>query len=125
MFRCRVIDKNGFCECVETRSFLFWQISQDKKNLKKSRPITNQQNLTASKSYPHLRHLKLTDPFDEKHMSIDMLIAIITTRFFQDEIIRGNENEPVAINSNLGWIVSGSFKHVRFRSGDGTNVFFC
>ena len=44
--------------------------------------------------------------------------------FFLDEIIRGNENEPEAVNSRLGQIVSGSFKHVRFPSTDKTNVFF-
>ena len=42
--------------------------------------------------------------------------------FFLDEIIRGNENEPEAVNSRLGQIVSGSFKHVRFPSTDKTNV---
>ena len=37
---------------------------------------------------------------------------------------RGNENEPEAVNSRLGQIVSGSFKYVRFPSTDKTNVFF-
>ena len=47
--------------------------------------------------------------------------------FFLDEIIRGNENDPVAINyfSYLCWIVSGSFKHVRFPNADETDKFFC
>ena len=44
--------------------------------------------------------------------------------FFLDEIIRGKENEREAVNSHLGQIVSGSFKHVRFPSTDETNVFF-
>ena len=43
--------------------------------------------------------------------------------FFLDEIVSGNENEPEAVNSHLGQIVSGSFKHVRFPSTDKTNVF--
>ena len=80
-------------------------------------PIANQQNLTVSKSYSHLRHLELAHPFDEKHMSIKMLIGIdYYHSFFQEKIIRGNENEPVTKNPYLGWIVSGSFKHVRFPS---------
>ena len=39
-------------------------------------PIANQQNLTVSKTYPHLRHLKLADPFDENHMPVEMLVGI-------------------------------------------------
>ena len=88
-------------------------------------PIANQHNLTVSRFYPHLRHLNLADPFDEKHMSIGMLVGIdYYHSFFLDEIIRGKENEPVAINSYLGWIVSGSFKHATFPSVDETNAFF-
>ena len=88
-------------------------------------PIANQQNLTVSKSYSHLRHLELAHPFDEKHISIKMLIGIdYYHSFFQEKIIRDNENEPVTKNPYLGWIVSGSFKHVRFPSAYETHVFF-
>ena len=70
-------------------------------------------------------HLKLAHPFDEKHMSIKMLIGIdYYHSFFQEKIRRGNENEPATINPYLGWLVSGSFKHVRFPSTYETNVFF-
>ena len=87
-------------------------------------PIANQQNLTVSKPYWHLLHLKLAHPFDEKHMSIKMLIGIdYYHSFFQEKIRRGNENEPATINPYLGWLVSGSFKHVRFPSTYETNVF--
>ena len=58
-------------------------------------------------------------------MSMEMLIGIDYYHTFSlDEIIRGNENEPVAVNSHVGWIVSGSFKHVRLPSADETNLFF-
>ena len=58
-------------------------------------------------------------------MSIEMLVGMDYYHlFFLDEIIRGNEIEPEAVNSHLGWIVSGSFKHVRFPSANKTNVFF-
>ena len=58
-------------------------------------------------------------------MSTEMLIRIDYYHSLSlDEIIRGNENEPVAVNSHVGWIVSGSFKHVRLPSADETNVFF-
>ena len=88
-------------------------------------PIANQPNLTVSRFYAHLRHLNLAKPFDEKHMPIEMLIGIgYYHSFFLDEIIRGKENEPVAINSYLGWIASGSFKHASFPSADETNAFF-
>ena len=66
-------------------------------------PIANQHNLTVSKSYLRLRNLKFADPFDEKHMPIEMLIGIdYYHSFFLDEIIRGNENEPVS-NNFLSW----------------------
>ena len=53
-------------------------------------------------SYPHLSHLKLADPFDE-NMSIEMLVGMDYYHlFFLDEIIRGNEIEPEAVNSHLG-----------------------
>ena len=56
-----------------------------------------------------MRYLKLADPSDEKHMPIEILI-IITTPYYLDEIFEGSENETVAMNSYLGWIVSGSLK---------------
>ena len=72
-----------------------------------------------------MSHLKLADPFDEKHLSIELLVGLDYYHlFFLDEIIRSNEIEPEAVNSHLGWIVSGSFKHVRFPSANKTNVFF-
>ena len=58
-------------------------------------------------------------------MSIEMLVGMDYYHlFFQDEIIRGDENEPEAVNSHLGWIASGCFKHVRFPSANKTNIFF-
>ena len=58
-------------------------------------------------------------------MSIEMLVGMDYYHlFFQDEIIRDNENKPEAVNFHLRWIVSGSFKQVRFPSANKTNVFF-
>ena len=58
-------------------------------------------------------------------MSIERLIGIdYYHSFFLTEVIRSNENEPIAVNYHFGWIVSGSFKHFRFPSADGTNIFF-
>ena len=37
LFRSWIIDKPGFGECVETRSFLIWQIIQDLNKIKNSR----------------------------------------------------------------------------------------
>ena len=43
--------------------------------------------------------LKLGNPFNEKHVSIEMLVGIdYNHSFFLDEIIKGNENYAVAIN---------------------------
>ena len=58
-------------------------------------------------------------------MSIEMLMVIdYYYSLSLEEIVRGNENEPVAITGCLGWIFSRSFKQVRFHISDETKVFF-
>ena len=87
-------------------------------------PIANQRNLTVSRSYLHSRHLKLADLFDNKK-HIEMLKGVdYYHSLLLDEIIRGNENGPFPVNSHIEWIVSGSFKHVRFPRADKKTYFF-
>ena len=77
------------------------------------RLIANQQNLTVSASYPHVRHLKLADPLDKKQIPILTLTGTdFCHSFFLDEIIRGNKKPVKIINSYLGYITSRSFSHI-------------
>ena len=74
-------------------------------------PLTNQKIASVSQSYPHLKNLKLADPFTDETMNIDILVGTdFYHTFFTDEVIRGKSNEPVALSSHFGWILSGSFK---------------
>ena len=94
------------------------QVSYSSENVRKKaevlvmplicRLIANQQNLTVSKSYPNLRHLKLAVPLEEKHMSIEILIGID----YYSSVFQGNKNELEAKNSYLECFVSGSFFHI-------------
>ena len=61
----------------------------------------------ASRNYAHLKNIKLVDPFDDDCMKIDILIGLDSYfKFMNGNIHRGNENEPIALESCLGWGVS-------------------
>lgn len=54
-----------------------------------------------------------------------MLVGIdYNHSFFLDEIIKGNENDTVAINFYPGQIVSGFLSQVRFPIDNEANTFF-
>jgi len=65
----------------------------------------------AQQKYPHLSGLPLADSADEDDGVIDVLIGsdhywkIVT-----GEVIRGNEDEPTALHTMFGWILSGPVK---------------
>ena len=62
-----------------------------------------------SQNYPHLKNLKLAGSFDEQFMNKDILIGTdFYHTFFTDEIIRGKSNEPVALRSHFGWVLSSA-----------------
>ena len=87
-------------------------------------PITNQMVTRVSQNYPHLKNLKLTDSFDEQLMNIDILIGTgFYHTFFTDEIIRGKSNEPVALSSRFGWVLSGNYKVKEKQKSKNTHTF--
>ena len=66
----------------------------------------------AKKDYPHLQGLYLSDvsKFQEE-LEIEVLIgADYLWQFQQGCIIRGKSDEPVAIQTSLGWVLSGPLK---------------
>ena len=58
--------------------------------------------------YPHLRGLRLAEDFDQENSSVDILIGSdYYWTFMTGNIVRG-ERGPVAIESTLGWVLSGT-----------------
>ena len=73
-------------------------------------PLRDQDVLLAQKKYSHLQGLKLANPCDgNAPFNIDVLIGSDSYWKFIDGkcIKKGSPNEPVAISSNLGFIISG------------------
>uniref|UniRef100_A0ABD2VYB7 Integrase catalytic domain-containing protein n=1 Tax=Trichogramma kaykai TaxID=54128 RepID=A0ABD2VYB7_9HYME len=63
----------------------------------------------ASRQWPHLKGLQLADPDFTKLGRIDLLLGTqIHARVVQEGLRMGNESMPIATNSKLGWILSGS-----------------
>ena len=61
----------------------------------------------ASLNNAHLKNIKLTDPFDTDCKKIDILIGLDSYfKFMTGNICRCNENEPIALESYFGWVVS-------------------
>ena len=74
-------------------------------------PLPDQQTKSAKLSYEHLRNLNISDYSDDKEKGIDILVggdyywSIITGK-----VIRGpNNSSPVALESGIGWILSGRY----------------
>ena len=87
-------------------------------------PITNQMVTQVSQNYPHLKNLKLADSFDEQLMNIDILIGTdFYHTFFNNEIIWGKSNEPVALSSHFGWVLSGNYKVNEKQKSKNTHTF--
>uniref|UniRef100_A0ABD2WFG7 Peptidase aspartic putative domain-containing protein n=1 Tax=Trichogramma kaykai TaxID=54128 RepID=A0ABD2WFG7_9HYME len=62
-----------------------------------------------SRQWPHLKGLRLADPDFTKLGRIDLLLGTqIHARVVQEGLRVGNESMPIATNSRLGWILSGS-----------------
>ena len=63
-----------------------------------------------SKSYSHLCNLKLADNLYSENASVDLLIGLDHYySFFTGAIRKGDVDEPVALESYLGWVVCGKF----------------
>ena len=60
-------------------------------------PISFGQNVkNASRNYPHLKNIKLADPFNDDRKKIDILMGLDSYfKLMTGDIRRGNENEPV------------------------------
>ena len=74
--------------------------------------ITNQNVKTVSRNYNHLKNLKLADSSEKENKNIDILIGLdYYYQLVTGEIIRGEINEPVALNTVFGWVIGGEFQN--------------
>ena len=75
--------------------------------------IVNQDIMPVSSSYPHLKNLSLADSSNSKNRTIDILIgAEHYYRFVYGNVIRGKINEPIAVKSLFGWVLTGFYDKI-------------
>ena len=61
--------------------------------------------------YPHLINIEFSDISDEDNFKVDVLVGADFLWDFQgQETIRAEKNEPVAVKTELGWVLSGPLK---------------
>ena len=69
--------------------------------------LLNQNILLVSSSYPHLKNLSLADTSKDKNKEIDILIGAD----YYYRFIYGKQNEPIALESVFGWILTGYYEY--------------
>ncbi|XP_068715994.1 uncharacterized protein [Montipora foliosa] len=70
-------------------------------------PVSNQRSRTTLECYPYLQGLRLACDTSDS-VSVDVLIgADYYWSFFTGNIIKGDPYGPVALETNLGWVLSG------------------
>ena len=86
--------------------------------------IENQNLNVAVANYPHLQNLTLADSSPDGKKNIEILVgADYYYRFIYGNIIRGKVDEPVAVESCLGWLVSDYFENTNtFVNFNSTHV---
>ena len=72
-------------------------------------PLSNQRTKVAKSRYKHLKNLYLADFVDG---SIDLTVSVLIGsdcyfNFMSGRCIRGVEESPVALESSIGWVLSG------------------
>ena len=76
-------------------------------------PLPDQRPKFAKFHYPHLKKLFLSDFSNDTDMEIDILVGgDYYWSFISGKIIRGDDGEsPVALNTRIGWVLSGPSSH--------------
>ena len=78
-------------------------------------PLSNQHIELARNSYPHLTGLQLADSDAGSYQELDVQILIgadFYWNFVDGNTIRCNYGGPIAISTNLGWVLSGPINAV-------------
>ncbi|XP_003369740.1 zinc knuckle protein [Trichinella spiralis] len=103
-------------ECLRVRRVKFWLTSVRDKSHKKQmvealclKKITDRPNVRLDiKQYSHFTSLQLAEDFTDLSSTFDVLIGLdYYYDFINQAIIKGQEGEPMAIHSTLGWIICG------------------
>ena len=76
--------------------------------------------MSASLSYPHLKSLSIADFSNSKNRTIDILIGaehscrLVYGNAIRRKInvIRGKINEPIAVESLFGWVLTGYYNAI-------------
>ena len=93
---------------VSVEAFLINEISS----------IKNEHIERVSNDYPYLQNLVFSDcSSHEDYLEIDLLIGSdYLWQFHEGEVIRGGQEEPVAVKTSLGWVISGPLKGEQLNS---------
>ena len=86
--------------------------------------LQNQYVEEAKKVHPYLNKLWFSDvcPWQE-NLEVDFLIgADYLWEFMKGKVVRGEKDEPVAISTSLGWVLSGPLKIPQRKPMAGTNL---
>ena len=88
--------------------------------------ISNAHPEVVRENYPHLHDIWFSDICRHKErLQVDILIGSDNLWKFQEsEIRRGGPNEPVAIKTTLGWVLSGPLKGKILNSTENVKVNF-
>ncbi|KRZ75294.1 Gypsy retrotransposon integrase-like protein 1 [Trichinella papuae] len=103
-------------ECLRVRRVKFWLTSVRNTSHNKQmvealclKKITDRPNVRLDiKQYSHFTSLQLAEDFTDLSSTFDVLIGLdYYYDFINQVIIKGQEGEPMAIHSTLGWIICG------------------
>ena len=88
--------------------------------------IANAHPEVVKETYPHLHNIWFSDICRHKEtLKVDILIGSDSLWNFQEsEIRRGGPNEPVAVKTTLGWVLSGPLTGMTLNSIENINVNF-
>ena len=103
--KCKKVKLDSVMVNVEVKDNEVIQVSALTQNVICT-PVSTRVNVG---QFPHLQGLELADCFENNNSKrIDMLIGLDSYfQFIHGDVIHGKLNEPVALKSKLGWILSG------------------
>ncbi|XP_078384164.1 uncharacterized protein LOC144666642 [Oculina patagonica] len=86
--------------------------------------LQNQHIEEAKRVHPYLNKLWFSDVCPrEENLEVDLLVgADYLWEFMKGDVVRGERDEPVAILTSLGWVLSGPLKIPQRQLTTGTNL---
>ena len=87
-------------------------------------PLRNQNVEAVSTNYNHMKNLKLADSWNTDTKSINILIGLhYYYLFVTGDVIRGEPNKLMSLNSIFGWILYGPFVETTQANFNVTHLF--